>query len=390
LLLMLSRSRRRILVSGLIAIGCTATPAAAEVTQSDLVFVRPEDIITEDLYAAGNSIRVEGRIEGDLYAVAFNEIVVSGVVTGDVVAIASRVEVTGTIEGSLRVAGGQVLMSGAIGDDMLVASWSTEVGSVGVVGRDLLSWSNRLGMLGSVDRDLAGNVSTLNIAGAVEGRVVVTVGRMRVDPSARIGGDIVYQSRREAEIESADVGGNVIRRTALPANVRLRGLRVLTLTLAVLGLAAMALTITWLWPRRVAATIAQARSGVRTWLTGLAVVVSPFVAAGVLALLVGLSPPEAGIPLALVLLPLVLGLLGVVLVAALVGFVPVAGLIGRRLLPNRSVAAGVLTGMVVLFVALAIPVVSWLAVVVGTPLGIGSWVRHLDLTHDVGPSDSSA
>ena len=387
---MLSRSRRRIVLSGLIVIGCTATPAAAEVTQSDLVFVRPEDTITEDLYAAGNSIRVEGRIEGDLYAVAFNEIVVSGVVTGDVVAIASRIEVTGTIEGSLRVAGGQVLMNGAVGDDMLVSSWSTEVGSEGVVGRDLLTWSNRLGMGGSVDRDLAGNASTLNIAGAVEGGVVVTVGRMRVEPSARIGGDVVYQSRREAEVESSDVGGNVIRRTALPPNVRLRGLRVLTLTLAVLGLAAMALTVTWLWPRRVAATIVQARSGVRTWLTGLAVVVSPFVAAGVLALLVGLSPPEAGFPLALVLLPLVLGLLGVVVMAALIGFVPVAGLIGQRLLPNRSVAAGVLTGMTVLFVALAIPIVSWVVVVVGTPLGIGSWVRHLDLINDVGPLESPA
>ena len=386
---MLSRSRRRILLGGLLAIGWTATPAAAEVTQSDLVFVRPEDTIAEDLYAAGNSIRVEGRIEGDLYAVAFNEIVVSGVVTGDVVAIASRIEVTGTIEGSLRVAGGQVLMNGAVGDDMLVASWSTEVGSEGIVGRDLLTWSNRLGMGGSVDRDVGGNVSTLNIAGAVESRVVVTVGRMRVEPSARIGGDVIYQSRREAEIESADVGGNVIRRTALPANVRLRGLRVLTLTLAVLGLAAMALTITWLWPRRVAATIVQARSGVRTWLTGLAVALSPFGAAGVLALLVGLSPPEAGIPLALVLLPLVLGLLGVVVMAALVGFVPVAGLIGHRLFPNRSVAAAVLTGMVVLFVALAIPVVSWVVVVVGTPLGIGSWVRHLDLTNDAGPVESS-
>ena len=387
---MLSRSRRRVLLSGLIVIGFIATPAVAEVTQSDLVIVRPEDTITEDLYAAGNSIRIEGRIEGDLYAVAFDEILVSGVVTGDVVAIASRIEVTGTIDGSLRVTGGRVLMNGAVGDDMLVASWTTEVGSEGVVGRDLLSWSNRLGMGGSVDRDLAGNASKLNIAGAVEGRVVVTVGRMRVEPSARIGGDIVYQSRWEGEIESADVGGNVIRRTALPANVRLRGLRVLTLTLAVLGLVAMALTITWLWPGRVAGTIAQARSGVRTWLTGLAVVLSPFVAAGVLALLVGLSPPEAGFPLALVLLPLVLGLLGVVVMAALVGFVPVAGLIGRRLLPKRSVAAGVLTGMAVLFVALAIPVVSRLVVVVGIPLGIGSWVRHFDLAHDAGASELSA
>ncbi len=387
---MRSRSRRRVLFSGLIVIGCSATPAFAEVTQSDLVIVRPDDTITEDLYAAGNSIRIEGRIEGDLYAVAFNEIVVSGVVTGDVVAIASRIEVTGTIEGSLRLAAGRVLMHGAVGDDMLVASWTTEVGTEGVVGRDLLSWSNRLGMEGSVDRDLQGNASRLSIAGAVNGRVVVAVGRMRVEPSAHIGGDIVYESRREAEIESIDVGGNVIRRTALPANVRLRGLRVLTLTLAVLGVTAMALTITWLWPRRVAGTIAQARSGLRTWLIGLAVVLSPFVAAAVLALLVGLSPPEAGIPLALVLLPLVLGLLGVVVMSALIGFVPVAGLIGRRLLPQRSIAAGVLIGMAVLFVALAVPVVSWLVVVVGTPLGIGSWIRHLGLAHDAGPSESSA
>jgi cytoskeletal protein CcmA (bactofilin family) len=383
---MRSRSRRRVFLGVLIVMGCLATPADAEVTQSDLVIVRPEDTITEDLYAAGNSIRIEGRIEGDLYAVAFNEIVVTGIVTGDVVAIASRIEITGTIEGSLRVAGGRVLMHGGVGHDMLVASWTTEVGAEGAVGRDLLSWSNQLEMGGSVDRNLQGNASMLDIAGEVEGRVVVAVGRMRVEPSARIGGDIVYQSVREAEIESVDVGGNVIRRTALPANVRLRGLRVLTLTLAILGLTAMAMTVTWLWPRRVADTVAQARSGVRTWLTGLAVVLSPLAAAGVLALLVGLSPPEAGIPLALVLLPLVLGLLGVVVMAALVGFVPVAGLIGRRLLPKRSVAAGVLTGMAVLFVGLLIPVVSWLVVIVGTPLGIGSWVRHLDLSRDLSES----
>jgi hypothetical protein len=116
---------------------------------------------------------------------------------------------------------------------------------------------------------------------------------------------------------------------------------------------------------------------------------SPFVAAGVLALLLGLSPPEAGIPLALVLLPPVLGLLGVVVMAALVGFVPVAGLIGGWLLPKRSVPACVLIGMAVLFVALALPVVSWLVVVVGIPLGIGAWVGHLDLAHDADASESS-
>ena len=381
-----SRSKRLVLVLGLVVFGLSPTPARAEVTQSDFVLVRSEDTITEDLYVAGNTVRVEGRIEGDLYAVAFNEIVVSGVVTGDVVAVGGRVEVSGSVEGSLRAAAGRIVISGSVGDDVLVASWSAEVTTAGSIGRDFFSWSNRLGMGGMVSRDLGAQASSLNIGGEVGGKADVTVGRVRLEPTARIGGDLIYQSPREAEIENADLGGNVIRRTALPANVRLRGLRLLTYTLALLGVGALALTLTWLWPRRVAAALGVARAGVRTWLTGMVVILSPLVAGGLLFLIVVLSPPEAGLPLAVVLSPLVVGLLGVVLMAALVGVVPVAGLVGSMILPRRSTAAEVLVGLVVLAVLMMVPVVHWLVLAVGIPLGIGSWVRHLNLTQDLAVS----
>lgn len=384
-----SRSKRLVLLLGLVVFGLSPIPARAELTQSDFVLVRPEDTITEDLYAAGNTVRVEGRIDGDLYAVAFNEIVVSGVVTGDVVAVGGRVEVSGSVEGSLRVAAGRVVISGSVGDDVLVASWSAEVTTAGSIGRDLFSWSNQLGIGGMVSRDLGAQASSLNIGGEVEGKVDVTVGRVRVEPGARIGGDLIYQSPREAEIETADLGGNVIRRTALPANVRLRGLRLLTYTLAIFGVAALALALTWLWPRRVVAALAVARVGFRTWLTGIGVVLSPLVAGGLLFLVVVLSPPEAGLPLALVLSPLVLGLLGVVLMAALVGVVPVAGLVGSRIVPRRSTAAAVLVGLVVLAILMMVPVVHWLVLAAGIPLGIGAWVRHLDLTQDLTVTEES-
>jgi hypothetical protein len=234
-----------------------------------------------------------------------------------------------------------------------------------------------------VSRDLGAQASSLNIGGEVGGKADVTVGRVRLEPTARIGGDLIYQSPREAEIENADLGGNVIRRTALPANVRLRGLRLLTYTLALLGVGALALTLTWLWPRRVAAALGVARAGVRTWLTGMVVILSPLVAGGLLFLIVVLSPPEAGLPLAVVLSPLVVGLLGVVLMAALVGVVPVAGLVGSMILPRRSTAAEVLVGLVVLAVLMMVPVVHWLVLAAGIPLGIGSWVRHLNLTQDL-------
>ncbi len=385
-----SRSKRLVLPLALVVCVLSPAPALAELTQSDFVLVRPEDTITEDLYAAGNTVRIEGRIEGDLYAVAFNDIVVSGVVTGDVVAVGGRVEVSGTIEGSFRGVAGQIVVSGSVGEDVLLAAWSTDINTSGSIGRDLFSWSNRTGVAGTVIRNMGSQGSSLSIAGEVGGKVDVTFARVRVEPTARIGGDLVYQSPREAEIEGADLGGNVIRRTALPANVRLRGLRLLTYTLVLLGIAALALTLTWLWPRRVAAAVAVARAGIRTWLTGVVVILSPLVAAGVLLLVLAWSPPEAGVPLAVVLSPLVLGLLGVVLMVGLVGLVPLAGLVGARILPRRSTAASVLAGVVVLAILVMIPIVHWLVLAIGIPLGIGAWVRHLDLAHDAELSESAA
>ena len=56
----------------LVAATVLAAPLAAraELTQSDLVLVTADDVVAEDLYAAGNRVLIEGRIEGDLYAVA--------------------------------------------------------------------------------------------------------------------------------------------------------------------------------------------------------------------------------------------------------------------------------------------------------------------------------
>ncbi len=105
---MRSRSRHRLLAAVVVLLLLIPVAAAARLTQSDLVLVRADDVVTEDLYAAGNRISIEGRIEGDLIAAAFEEVVISGEVTGDVTVVAGRVTITGTVGGSVRVAAGSV------------------------------------------------------------------------------------------------------------------------------------------------------------------------------------------------------------------------------------------------------------------------------------------
>ena len=118
---MRSRSRRRLLVAvARLLVLSIPIAAAARLTQSDLVLVRADDVVTEDLYAAGNRITIEGRIEGDLIAAAFEEVVISGEVTGDVTVVAGRVTITGTVGGSVRVAAGRVEVGGSIAEDLAV------------------------------------------------------------------------------------------------------------------------------------------------------------------------------------------------------------------------------------------------------------------------------
>ncbi|MGH9194113.1 MAG: polymer-forming cytoskeletal protein, partial [Acidimicrobiia bacterium] len=100
------RSSGTLLIAALFLLMLLPLPAHAELTQSDLVLVQADDVITEDLYAAGNRVQVDGRVEGDLYAAAFSEVKITGEVTGDVVVVASRLVISGRVGGSVRVASG--------------------------------------------------------------------------------------------------------------------------------------------------------------------------------------------------------------------------------------------------------------------------------------------
>ena len=153
--------------------------AAARLTQSDLVLVRADDVVTEDLYAAGNRITIEGRIEGDLIAAAFEEIVISGEVTGDVTVVAGRVTITGTVGGRSASPPAWSRSSGSIAEDLAAVSWETvvdperadraRISSIGA------AWAGSTGRCG---RDLTGRFSRLSLDGEVGGSVDVRRGHI--------------------------------------------------------------------------------------------------------------------------------------------------------------------------------------------------------------------
>ncbi len=372
-------TRRRAL--GLLAIvtlvvGLLPLPAAAQRVQSSVVLIRADDVITEDLYAAGNTIVVSGVIQGDLTAVAFDSIRIDGVVEGDVVAVSDRIEITGRVEGSVRVGGRTVVIDGDIGDDLFVGAVGLTTGASSVVGRDLLVWARTAELLGRVERRVEGTQNRVRIGGSVLGGVRVTAGAVTLLPGLRVEGDVVYTSDDEATVaDTAGIDGNITRTRALAPNLRVRGVRLLGQIVGLFAALGLGLGILWAVPgRALAAASALARRPLASLAWGVGVASVPLAILIVTAGIVAVSSLSSSGPLVLVLVPVAIALASVVFLGLLTAPVPVSLAVGSRLRPQWSSYARFVAGFPLLVLVWLLPWVGALAVLVLALAGLGAWL----------------
>ncbi|MCB2224328.1 MAG: hypothetical protein KQH83_09175 [Actinobacteria bacterium] len=333
------------------------------VRTANSIIVPAGDVITEDLYAFGGRVLVEGTVEGDVFALT-GDLTVTGTVTGDVIGFAgSRVTVTGTVGGSLRVVSPTVDVRGAVGDD--VAALAAGLSVDAVVGRDVLAVAGDAEVGGTVLRDVRTQAWDLDVRGQVDGDVRAKADRITLADGARVGGDVVYRASADARLAAtAVVDGDLVRGRVF-SPVWARATERVIAALGLLGLILAGLALGWLF--RGTARRAVEAAGTRPGLT-----------AGVGVLLLVL-PPLLVIPLSLTLVGLPLALLLAVLwlLAVFLGALPAIAWAGTRLLGGRGgIAAGLVAGAVLWRgAAWLLPLAAVLLYVAGTVWGLGALGR---------------
>jgi hypothetical protein len=375
---MRSLSRTVLAISAGLAILVTTTlPAyAAETSNSEYVIVREGDVFPDDLYAGAVGVVIEGTLDGDLIAFAGESVEIDGTVNGSVYAVAPSITVTGEVKGSLRVATNELDLSGTVGGDLVGVARRADLGPSSSVAGDVLLWAWTVTATGAIGADLTGSQRHLDLAGSVGGDVGVSVGRLSVVGPLTVTGDLGYRSRRGADgLEDADVTGAVVHEKPLPPNLRIRALDLLGRFLAVLFLTLAALVVAYGWPDRSYRAIRQVGSSpIRKWLKGALIVFAPLLAVAATALILGLAPAAAAFPLLAVLLPVTLALLGISFALALVAGAPVVGWLGGVLFKRFDMYGSILAGSLLAGVVWFLPVVGWLVPVVVVPLGLGAWM----------------
>ena len=206
-------TRRSATLAAVALVLAVSTATAAEYLSGDTVRVHAGETIEGDLYAAGQSVIINGTVRGDVVAAAAS-VVINGDVRGSVNAAGASVTVDGSVRGSVRAAARDVAVAGRVGGDLVAYAQSLTLGQEGRVNGDVAGGIGALDVDGTVQGDVVAAAGQVDIDGVVRGEVSMQVDHLRVGPTAEIAGDVRYASQTDGELSAVATVGGVVQRTA--------------------------------------------------------------------------------------------------------------------------------------------------------------------------------
>jgi|GEM_PF-1178998 len=175
------------------------------------VTVASGERVVGSLFAAGETVQIDGAVEGDVFC-AGKTIVVKGSVGGDVICAGQTVEVDGTVAGSIRVAGQTVSLNGYIGRNVTGFGQTINIGNTSTVNGDVLSAGQTITFGGVVKQGLAAAGDTVLVNGMIGGDTNFAVNRLQLGETARINGKLTYESDKDAIIASGASVGTMVKK----------------------------------------------------------------------------------------------------------------------------------------------------------------------------------
>lgn len=333
-----------------------------------LITVPAGETIDDTLLATGETIAIDGNVNGDLLAFA-RSVTIRGNVTGNLISGAETLMVEGTVGGSI-IGGGRAvaLTNGRVGGNLYGFGRDVDVeGAVEIVGNALMFGDN-VDVDGRVGDDVMAFGRMLTVSGNVQGDVVGYAAEITLLPSARVGGNVTAHVDEASDLTvspGAVVSGQVDTQLVEREQRRNRYLTVGYYVRQVVRLGAAFLTgllLLWAFPALREVSLPNATAVVKAGAIGFVTAVALPVAAFLVCLTI------VGIPIGI--LTFVLGAIGLYFSKTVL-----ANVIGRSVLRAPQgpphYAATLFTGLVIVIVAINLPLIGGLASFLLTIVGFG-------------------
>jgi cytoskeletal protein CcmA (bactofilin family) len=191
----------------------------AFLTRGNLL-IAPGDTLDKDLYQWGQLLEVDGTLNGDVVTWV-QTAKVTGVITEDMNVAAQDVAITGVVGDDVRTLGQSLSLDGKVGGDVLVVGATVGVSDKTFIGGDLRAACGVATVNGTVGGDLALYAGQVNLDGKVLGNAtIVSDGGIVFGENAEIAGNLVYESPEAVELRPGMVKGTVTFTPQLPEEDR--------------------------------------------------------------------------------------------------------------------------------------------------------------------------
>lgn len=185
---------------------------AATVRAGETYELPADTQLSGDLYVLAERALLSGTSTDDVYA-AGTFVGVDGVVGADLAAAGGNVRLEGTVVGDARLVAGKVTIVGEIEEDLVVFAGSVVFEDSARIGGDLLIYAEEVQYAGVTvgAAELRGRAVTLNGAFTEDVQVYVSESLGLLDDAA-LAGDLAYKAPREAFVaDGASVSGEIVQ-----------------------------------------------------------------------------------------------------------------------------------------------------------------------------------
>jgi cytoskeletal protein CcmA (bactofilin family) len=176
---------------------------ALERRHGEFVTVPASETVDDTLLATGNTVRVEGVINGDLLVLS-RDVEVRGTVKGDLVSLAKRTVVSGNVEGHIYNFSQSLDLDGQVGHSVYAWSQSFLVGNGGHVGGGVVVGAGDFVLDGEVKRSVTIFASNADVSGTVVRELTMAGGSLTLTNTARVGGNLTARVRELKNVRIAD------------------------------------------------------------------------------------------------------------------------------------------------------------------------------------------
>jgi len=173
---------------------------AAEIKHGDPSYtLAPDEVVKTDLIVSGDSVRIDGEIDGDLIAFS-RSVTVNGHVKGDVISFSEELRVNGIVDGNVRTFVKEFQLSGTVGRNVMAWVGNLNTDEKSVVNGTMTIGAGDAILNGKLAGDLLSFSGSLQINGSLGRNATIRTGHLWIGPKTVIAGDTKAQLRRQPNI----------------------------------------------------------------------------------------------------------------------------------------------------------------------------------------------